>query len=204
MDDRKSTLKTALLWIMVIVGVFVLLHSVFVGGTSRRIQAELARIKARGEPVSAADLAGPPIPDDRNAAIVYQQVFNLMQSPALKGDLDTVEMFCAPDYRAKTAKEWAEATAAAGRLAEVIAITEDAGKLPECRFPVDWSQGFSARFPHYAYLRQMARLLAVEAVVSAHSGSLIGPSRCSTWDSGPRGPSRTSQPSSQYSCGLRF
>ncbi len=39
--------------------------------TERDLQAELARIRAAGEPTSLSDLVPPQIPDEENAAVVY-------------------------------------------------------------------------------------------------------------------------------------
>jgi len=176
-DEKRSTLKTVLIWIAAIVGVFVLLHTIFVGGTNRRLQAELERIKSRGEPISCAELGGPKIPDDLNAAVVYDQAFQMMGNKPTQDDARTVENFCATDYTTKDAKQWAEAKGAFSRIGGVIALLEEAADRPQCRFPVDWAAGAAALFPHYAHIRGSARIVGVGAVLKAREGDAAGAAR---------------------------
>ena len=66
-------------------------------GRSASVRDEIARIKAEGAPVSAADLAGKPIPDAENAAIVYEKAFKLLP----KNEPPVLRQFSDPDERAK-------------------------------------------------------------------------------------------------------
>ncbi|HUV04948.1 MAG TPA: hypothetical protein VMX94_07545 [Armatimonadota bacterium] len=47
------------------------------------VNSKIAAIKAEGQPVCAADLAGPKIPDLENAAVIYQRVFREMSKPSV-------------------------------------------------------------------------------------------------------------------------
>lgn len=170
MDDKRSTLKIVLIWIAGIFAVFAVIHTLLVGGTNSRLRAELARIEARGEPVSCAELGGPPVPDDQNGAVVYDQAFKLMKTPPTDADAKVLEDFWSRDYTAKDPKEWAQANAAFSRVSGVIALLEEAADRPQCRFPIDWAAGSAALFPHYAPIRSSARVVGVGAVLRARAG----------------------------------
>jgi len=56
------------------------------------------------------------------------------------------------------------------RNQEVLALVERATAMPECRFDIDWSQGMSALFPQFAWLRGDARLLELQAMALCEEG----------------------------------
>ena len=60
-------------------------HGVATFVLGRRVEAEIRKIKARGEFMSMADLAGPKIPDAENGAVVCRGVQDRLIS-RLKGD----------------------------------------------------------------------------------------------------------------------
>jgi hypothetical protein len=61
---------------------FLGVHLVVNARASRALETELLRIRAQGEPLSLGEIAPPPVPDDRNAALVYNQAFERL--PALE------------------------------------------------------------------------------------------------------------------------
>jgi hypothetical protein len=70
-------LKKALKWTAVVLGALVAIGLVanawFVWTTSTRLEAQLAAIRAAGDPLTIADLARPPIPPEKNAATYFRQ-----------------------------------------------------------------------------------------------------------------------------------
>ena len=42
-----------------------------------QVAVQLAQIRAAGEPTTLAEIAPRPVPDDQNAAVIYQQLFGI-------------------------------------------------------------------------------------------------------------------------------
>lgn len=103
----------------------------------REYEARLDALRARGEPVFMADLAAPPVPDDRNAAPLLLEArrrFDVLGTdPALR--------FAGDDLDDWTAEQWSEVEAwveAARPFGEVLDRALD---RPECRFDLRWEDG---------------------------------------------------------------
>lgn len=167
MSESRSIWKTIGIWAAGIVVVVVVAHTVLVGGTRRRVEAEIAHIRAQGEPVTMKDLAGPKVPDSRNGAVIYEQAIQMFKSPAIQSDKDAVEKF---DISTTDPREWAAIEQSLQKLAPVKALLADAQAKPDCRFKVDWDAGIAALFPHYAPMRAFARVLRVDAAANARAG----------------------------------
>jgi len=136
------------------------------------IEKQLAAIRARGEPTTYAEFNPPPIPDDGNAAVIYEQAFTAFESALQLG------------RRIPNADDWMEVLwgdgpfedrralveSAMARYAEAMRLAREAMKRPQCRFDLKYSDGPSMVMPHLAGMRSLARLFAAEALLHAHSG----------------------------------
>lgn len=138
----------------------------------RMVEAEIARIKAAGEPVCAADLAGRPIPDSENAALVYEKCFAHLPKSSESPESKALADFLDPEKRAADPKLWSEARSILPRYTQAIALAEKAAAMPKCRFPVEWAKGADATFPHLSRIRALARALAAQALVDAKGGRM--------------------------------
>ena len=136
------------------------------------IDKEIARIKARGEPVTMADLAGNPIPDSENAALIYARIFDQLEKYSGSKDAGVIGRFGSPEERKKDPKLWQEARSAVARHSGMLALVEEAVAKPKCKFPIQWEKGMEATFPHYAKLRNLARLLRANAILQAKDGRM--------------------------------
>jgi hypothetical protein len=149
----------------------------------RQIAVELGRIRAEGAPVSLREAAPPAIPEEENAAPIYDQAFlalpRLERSPGQSAELPprlanadgtvvTNLLSENPARRARvTPRELEQALAGTDAA---LALARRAAAMPRCRFPIDWEAGAAALFPHYAKLRSLTRLLGGRAVLSAREG----------------------------------
>ncbi len=167
MGEQRSFWKTLAWWIGGIVLLAIIGHTIMVGGTRRRVAAEIAYIRAKHEPVSPKDLAGPKIPDSKNGAIIYEQVFKMMQTAPLQGYTNDVEPF---DPGTTDPKEWARISGSLAGIQPVVDQVAAAQARPKCRFKIEWDKGFAALFPQYAPMRKLARLLSVDAAAKARAG----------------------------------
>ena len=137
------------------------------------LQAELATIKAAGEPVTIEEVTPPEVPDAENAAVLYQQAFaRLNLSPADERALsDLTASIRQPPKRQPPRIATIEPIIA--NNAAAIELLEAAARRPKCRFPVDWSDPVNAEYPHHAKLRRCSRLLAAETALEARRGRMV-------------------------------
>ncbi len=135
---------------------------------SAEVERELAKIKAAGQSLSIRQLAGPKIPNDRNAAPLLEVAFRLL-------DLGNEEeqatwRFGSLDYAAPP--ELFDQVLA--RNEEALQFAERALERPECRFELDYSAGAAVPLPHLIPLSSISRLLRLRAVQKAHNGDMAG------------------------------
>jgi len=118
------------------------------------------------------ELIGPPIPDEENAAIVYQQAFDAFD--LTDEDKDILYGERAPDHPGHHIHDLPKLQAVVAKNERALALLEKAAAMPKCRFPIDWSDPINAKFLHLAHLRSAARLEAGKAIVLASQGRLQG------------------------------
>jgi hypothetical protein len=139
----------------------------------KAIQRELAKIRARGEPVTLEELAPPEIPDAQNAALIYEQAFAHYQDSRAWRKISQVE--------ARELAEWTEEDTKIMR--EYIEENEDclrflhqAAEKAKCQFDLDYtfdSLTLSA-VSYYGKMRNFTRLIARDALYKANQGQIEG------------------------------
>ena len=156
--------------ILVIVGVLLgtlLAAYVVIDAVSlSRFKGALANVKT--EKGLWEDMVPPPIPDERNAALIYEKaVFAFRPGPTLPKKVE----------KAYNAGEWNEEIEKAVRLhvaanEKTLALIREAVRLSECRFDVyEWSTTpFDIQLSHLSKLRELTRLLRAEALLHARDG----------------------------------
>lgn len=168
----KRTWKPALVVLLLLAVV----HGVATFIYGRQVDAEIARIRASGGPVSVAELAGPSIPDDQNAAVICEKAFILLGSgkQPSEAERDAMSAILKPDERRKHPEAWDRARSAVKQFDGVLPLIEQAMSRPKCRFPVRWQDGWFANFNHLGGLWRLQRYLAAKAVITAHDGDMAG------------------------------
>jgi hypothetical protein len=131
--------------------------------TGWMLDREKARLRAEGKPTTIAEVV-PRVPPGRpNAADVYQKAFGLRRvenADELLGERRPED----PRWRSEIRALLAQNTA-------YLRLIEDASRVPDCAFPVDWNGGpETATMPHLARFREATRLLGARAVLLAHEG----------------------------------
>ncbi|BCM89506.1 hypothetical protein IAD21_01352 [Abditibacteriota bacterium] len=152
-------------------GLFWTLAVAFVAHLSLNIYAsiqlnrELAAIRQKGEPLRFSEIEPPAVPDAQNAWLVYEQATKSLRfSPGEKLALRVSQRNLTP-----ADKKLIESAIRNNQKA--IALTRQAATMPQCRFPLNWQGNpLKFRFPHYARLRELARLLALDARIKARQG----------------------------------
>jgi hypothetical protein len=148
---------------------------------AKRVETEVARIQARGEPITSEDFyAFHKVPaGTRDITPEWIAALDALDEKALNsGGLglpfvgDVKPFALAPDAPNSLFP-------AAEELLKNFAVPLDkihaAAQLEgECRFPVEFSKGISALLPHAQKFRSVQRLLQLEARVRFHRGDLDG------------------------------
>lgn len=120
----------------------------------------LAAIRAEGLPTSGVELNNyyRAVPDDQNAAIVMQQAFDRLQNypDARSNEVDHIRSL---SWRQSLIPEQRELLAGYVELnLNAMAKAEEGIKLPQCRYPIDFSWGADTKLPHLVELRKLALL----------------------------------------------
>ncbi|NLO75022.1 MAG: hypothetical protein GX100_13060 [candidate division WS1 bacterium] len=158
----------------------------------RELELEVARWRAQGEPLTYAEIAPRPVPDSENAAVVYQQVFQVhfphgtgiwqapepgvVRPPGFAGltqaELGKLANFACPrssSYAVATEAEVATWLARSG-VVHALKVFEEGSRRPACVFPVNWQDGPGALFPHLSRFRSAVQLLAAQALLESRRG----------------------------------
>jgi hypothetical protein len=137
------------------------------------LNREMNAIRQRGEPLTVAELAPPPIPDTENAALLYRRAASFKMTNDEKLQLEGL------NPRSNQPLSPQEAATIRRRLLQknedVIELVRRASRLPACHFPHDWNQSvFGFDFPDLAAMRQFARVFRASALQKAMDGQMDG------------------------------
>lgn len=145
----------------------------------RELEAELADLKEQGAPVTIMDAVPEPVPDEQNAAVVYEELFqvrhvwaepahkptNTPKSPLseLTKRLTYDDGIFALDAHAREVLRSREAQ-------DILEKLRHGSERPYFVFPVNWEDGLGALFPHLAQCRSGCRLITAYARLLAAEG----------------------------------
>ncbi len=144
-----------------------------------RLEWELRKIRQAGHPVTLAELDARynrPLLAGENAAPVLQQAFAAMEkvernAEALARRLPIVGQAELPPLgqplepqMVRLIRRWLD------RNRRALDLLHKAGRMKDCRFPLDLTKGFSVELRHLARLRGAVRLLCLEALAAASAG----------------------------------
>ncbi len=171
MKDLKLIGTIALLVVLVPIFIYGLVTMIL----GRQVAAELAKIKSRGEPVVAADLAGKPIPDAINGAIIYEQAIKLLpHRPHASVDIASLDNCDLLSEKRKNAATWKNAREALAKYGCALDLVDQALAKPQCRFKAKWQNGNFMIRPYSGGIRWLAKLAAIRAIVQARDGDMSG------------------------------
>lgn len=148
----------------------VLIFAFKMAGAGQQVQDELKAIAAKGEPVDVAQLGGTPIPASQNGASDYASAFAILYAPGADVYKRKYGSMIDPAPKPLSESQWKEVDQAVRHFEPVVPIVEQAMSKPACKFPVNWSSGAGALFPHLSRLRELSRYLSARAIVAAHNG----------------------------------
>ena len=145
----------------------------------RQLQAELDAIKQRGEPLTLVKATAESVPDDENAAVLYQQVFQVDfttgTSSSLLVDFTPDELDLVGRFSRQPNEEdarWLRQYLADPQRAKCLRILRQASLKPHAVFAVRWDLCGGTLFPHYSKMRAATRVMVQKANLAAYDGDM--------------------------------
>jgi len=107
---------------------------------------------------------------DRNAASIYARISALLTGHPLSDSDKAIEKSCNTPY--PTPAQITRIRTLLAHHADILKLTHQAAKLPECVFSRNWgiANPGEVPFPELTGIRQAVRLLSFESLVMAHEG----------------------------------
>jgi hypothetical protein len=136
-----------------------------------QVKTRLAELKKEKLPVSSGDLNGwlPPVVARENAALLVVQAGAAMarykqggRQPKWPEKAESLVL--SPEKR----KLFEESVA---KNTEALQLVHEAVQLPGSRYPIDWSLGPGTLLPHLAQVKELSKLLWVEATLMSVDGN---------------------------------
>lgn len=133
----------------------------------RRLEAAIAEIRRRGEPLYAADFVRPPVPDEDNAAYYLKRAAQALVEPEDVG-LSLAEVLARPQLCVERPDD---VGALLERNREPLHLARIARSKPGVDWGIDFSSGLlSCRLPDMRPQGELAELLCVAALHHHHRG----------------------------------
>ncbi|MHB1461470.1 MAG: hypothetical protein ACYC1M_09340 [Armatimonadota bacterium] len=159
--------------LLVVIVVLVAIHGIATMILGRRFEADVRALKAKGQPVTMAELLPQPIPDHLNGAVVYAKAFALCENPPLSRIENDVSYQLRKVGLPRLSEqqklaEWSKAIKAAKLYGEVVRLTQEAQSKPKCVFPAHLSRFGGISRPHHSQVRVLTKAIASLAMVDAH------------------------------------
>ncbi|MHB1000679.1 MAG: hypothetical protein ACYC27_15670 [Armatimonadota bacterium] len=173
--------KRFLKGVLILVLVLAVIHGIASIILGRRVASKIADIKAQGDPVSLLELGKIVVPDSENGAVIYNQIFKEIGRPLVYTDgvpyikEDTTKNY---DYKELltgeeiTPEMWTNGERSLATYQHAFDLVDEAASKPECKFVTNWEDGDDVRFPYYASLRELSRMLMLDARISARNGNM--------------------------------
>ncbi len=146
------------------------------------INVELTRIRAEGWPVTAAECAPEPVPDAQNAAVLYQQVFQIdFDAPDpwagsdLLPDIDSDLIRTFREEPTSEIERQVQTLLANPETTKVLEILRQASERPYSVFAIHREKGedrITHAFLHLAKFREACYLISLRALASARAGRI--------------------------------
>ncbi len=181
----KRAIKRILIVLSILCVIILLAYTIFRGittlkvtSTKRAIEKEIQKIRELGEPTTVEELIPVEIPDNENAALVYNEAFNLQKE---------LEKRYAEEWKYMPydgPKKWEEITEEQkqkirdllfndSQFLKYYQLLEKASDM-KCQFLKrnDYEKGVNILLPHLALMRGCSRMLAAKARLQAEEGEI--------------------------------
>jgi ABC-type transport system involved in multi-copper enzyme maturation permease subunit len=177
---RKSAVKDLSCWktvpltVMVILFISFLSHGILNLAVTSRLNTTIQQAKAEGFKLTLEEVIPPPVRDEENAALVYEEAFKLAER--LKDRYKEEWEYMPYESRIKIKELTAEHKRTISRImkdpefANLYDLIEKAVNMPACRFDINYEEGPAMPLPHLAKMRMLGRLTAARAYILGWEG----------------------------------
>lgn len=156
----KKVMKTVFLFILFLGALYAGLNLFY----TCRLNKEILRMKASGRPTTLVEAAPVPIPDEKNAAFIYQKAFKLFKdreeiewSNAFKNlDLSNFSLWKAEDKK--------RISRIAAENEPAYLLIREAAILTECRFPLDYAAYYGWKTSHLDFMKMLRNILIARMI----------------------------------------
>jgi Bacterial type II secretion system protein G. len=165
--------KFIIICVVIFVFVFVIASLLYWRGKlAMAVDAKLQEIRAAGLPTDGKELNAyyPAVPDNKNAALVMTQAF------ALVGDYsdsrsNEIANFKIPSRGQSLTPEQKKLLSGYAEMnSDAFAKMREAIKLPESRYPLDYTPGPDTLLPHLGKLKKLAVIVRYKSFLESESG----------------------------------
>ena len=136
------------------------------------VNVKLAAIRAAGLPTSGAELNAyySAVPNNENAALVMTQAFALMQDFPDNRSNEVANFNIPSRGQSLTPEERKLLSSYVEMNSDALARMCEAIKLPESRYPVDYTPGLITLLPHLTKLHKLEKIAGYELMLASQSG----------------------------------
>ena len=165
-------LKFLLMLLGFLLAVAVLLWVIADISTRDALDAELAKLRAKGWPTEAGHLYPEPIPPSENAALIYGQAFAAFQGT--DEDSDLIGGITSPeDLQALTDEQRTQLEACVDKNAPALELLHQAAQLENCQFDLDYRHMGPATLPsHLTDMRKCLRWKRLAVILALAEGHI--------------------------------
>jgi hypothetical protein len=160
-------LKTLVALLILLFGYGIVMRYVDYRGVSGRAASAEAAYRAAGWPWVAEDLRLEPVAAEANAVPLFQEIHQLLNDPDVQALLKRVTQL-PRRHTDVSERRWVEAEMR--KLKPILDLVRAAAERPHAAFSHDWDRAFALEFDEVIAVREAAKLLVVEALLSAHAG----------------------------------
>lgn len=138
----------------------------------KELKKEFQKIRDAGELLTFKELYSTPIPDEENAALIYQKALALMDTN--KEEINRITN-CIPSN--KKIEGWSdEDKEVVSQLIQknktIFLLLEEATQKPKCRFPIEYEKYPEGLSYYIANIRKCAQLLSIKASLEVKNGDI--------------------------------
>ncbi len=119
-----------------------------------------------------AAAAPPPLRGSRNAATLYLEAFKRWGEGFTLEEEEAFERLLGGEELSPSERERLEAAVERGK--DILALLEEAESWPECRFEIDFSQGFKAEVPYLFRASKDGDLLLANGLLKGEASAMQG------------------------------
>ncbi len=166
---RRRWLRRIGWTLLVLVAVVIVVRVVAGYVTQHTLNERLEALRARGEPLHITEMAPPEVPTERNAAMLYEQAFALID---LLGENATTRIAALTEKPSLSPAELNEARTLVAQSVDALRLLREGAARPECRYSVNYGikPTSAILLPHLPKMRLGVRLLGLSCEVQLSDG----------------------------------